>query len=66
MGTGTIIINKDNSVQEFLDCDEIVGYYYDKYLDEYLSTRRVQIKYAKGNIHIIPVKEKEAKFNGNP
>lgn len=48
----------NNVVQEFLNCDETIGYYYDKYFDEYLPTRRIQIKYAKDNIHIIPVKEK--------
>lgn len=60
LGTGTIEVRNDGSVQEFFDCDEIVGYYYDKATGKYVPTKRVQVKYSigKGNIHIIPVKGK--------
>lgn len=60
LGTGIIEIKNDGSIQEFFDCDEIIGYWYDKSAKEYVSTRRVQVKYALGggNIHIIPVEKK--------
>lgn len=60
LGTGIIEIKSDNSVQEFFDCDDTIGYYYDKTAGKYVPTKRVQVKYSigDGNIHIIPVKEK--------
>jgi len=59
LGTGIIEVKNDNSIQEFFDCDDVIGYWYDKSKQEYVPTRRVQVKYAlgNGNIHIIPVKE---------
>lgn len=58
LGTGIVEVKKDKSFQEFFDCDEFVGYYYDKVEGMYKPTKRVQVKYAVGggNIHIIPVK----------
>lgn len=61
LGTGIIEVKNDNSIQEFFDCNEIVGYWYDKTNGKYVPTKRVQVKYstANGNIHIIPVKEQK-------
>ena len=61
LGTGIIEIKNDGSIQEFFDCDDVVGYWYDNTTGKYVATRRVQIKYAlgTGNIHIVPVKEVE-------
>jgi len=44
---------------EFVLCDQVIGYYYNKARGEYVATRCVQVIYAvaKGNIHIVPVKE---------
>ena len=44
---------------EFVLCDQVIGYYYSKARGEYVATRCVQVIYAvaKGNIHIVPVKE---------
>ena len=60
LGTGIIEVKNDNSIQEFFDCDEIVGYWYDKESGEYKPTKRVQVKYSlgDGNIHVIPVRGK--------
>lgn len=56
---GNVQVNSNNEYREYVRCDEVIGYYYDKAKGEYVATRVVQIKYALGsnNIHIIPVKE---------
>lgn len=61
LGTGIVESKGDNSFQEFFDCDDVVGYYFDKESQTYKQTRRVQVKYSvgDGNIHIIPVKEQQ-------
>ena len=59
LGTGVIELRHDGSFQEYIDCDDVIGYYYDKKKGKYMPTKRVQVKYAvgNGNIHIIPVRE---------
>ena len=49
-----------NHYYEYVDCDEVIGYYYSKHDGRYIPTKCAQIAYAIGNknIHIIPVKEK--------
>jgi len=61
LGTGIIEVKNDNSIQEFFDCDDYVGYWYDKGQKKFIATKRVQVKYALGggNIHIIPVMERK-------
>lgn len=56
LGTGVIEVNADGSIQEFFDCDEVIGYYWDNKAGRYVETNRVQVKYSSKNIHIIPVK----------
>ena len=46
----------DGSMQEFFDCDEMIGFYWDKNSKQYVETNRVQVKYSTKNIHVIPVK----------
>lgn len=58
---GDVRVNSDGSYEEFVMCDDVVGYYYSPSKGEYIPTRCVQVKYSLGksqNIHIIPVKEK--------
>ena len=57
-GTGDMIKKADRSFKEFVDCDEITGYSYNKKLGGYVPTYRAQIMYSLGdrNIHIVPVK----------
>ena len=60
-GTGDIIKKADKSFKEFVDCDEIMGYYYHKEEEKYVPTYRTMIIYSLGdqNIHVIPVKKPE-------
>ena len=57
LGTGRLNVKGDGSIQEFFDCDEIIGYYYSKKHGGYVPTNRVQIIYSiQGrNIHVVPV-----------
>ena len=60
-GTGIIEKKADKSFKEFVDCDEIIGYYYHKEEEKYVPTYRTMIIYSLGdqNIHVIPVKKPE-------
>lgn len=63
---GNVRVNADGSFDEFVMCDEVIGYYYSPSKGEYIPTRCAQIKYSLGksqNIHIIPVKEKAVLIN---
>lgn len=55
---GNVQVNSNDEYREFVKCDEVIGYYYDKAQEKYVATDVAQIKYALGdkNIHIIPVK----------
>ena len=55
---GNVQVNSNYEYREFVKCDEVIGYYYDKAQGKYVATDVAQIKYALGdkNIHIIPVK----------
>ncbi len=55
---GNVQVNSNYEYREFVKCDEVIGYYYDKAQGKYVATNVAQIKYALGdkNIHIIPVK----------
>ena len=66
LGTGIIDVKNDNSIQAFIECDDYVGYWYDKGQKKFIATKRVQVKYALGggNIHIIPVMERKWGENG--
>lgn len=57
---GNVRVNADDSYEEFVTCDEVIGYYYSPSKGKYIPTKCAQVKYSlgKGNIHIIPVKEK--------
>lgn len=57
---GDVVVKSDGSFEEYVKCDEIVGYYYSPSKNGYIPTRCVKVKYSLGvkNIHIIPVKEK--------
>ena len=57
-GDGSIGQKTDMSFKEYVDCDEIIGYYYSKEEGKYVPTYRAQIIYSLGdrNIHIVPVK----------
>ena len=58
LGSDSLEITAGGCLQEFFDCDEIIGYNYDVTSQEYMPTKRVQVKYSeKSGIHIIPVKE---------
>ena len=59
LGKGVIELRNDGSFQEYIDCNEVIGYYYNKKQGAYMPTKRLQVKYAvsNGNIHVIPVKE---------
>ena len=56
---GNVQVNNNDEFREYVKCDEVIGYYYDKAQGKYVATKVAQIKYALGgkNIHIIPVKE---------
>lgn len=58
---GNVRVNADYSYDEFVTCDEVIGYYYSPSEKKYIPTKCAQVKYSLGkhnNIHIIPVKEK--------
>ena len=58
IGSDSLEITAGGCLQEFFDCDEVIGYNYDVTSQEYVPTKRVQIKYSeKSGIHYIPVKE---------
>jgi hypothetical protein len=66
--SGNVRINADDSFDEFVMCDEVIGYYYSPCKGEYIPTKCAQVKYSLGkhsNIHIIPAKEKEFSINEN-
>lgn len=52
---GTGIISKKNNY-EYIDADEVIGYYHDKN-GKPIPTKRFVIIHAKGGAHIVPVKE---------
>ena len=56
---GDVIVKKDGSFVEYVQCDEPIGYYYSPYKGKYIETSCAQVKYSLsgGNIHIIPVKD---------
>ena len=58
-GNGSIGQKTDRSFKEYVDCDEIIGYYYCKEEGKYVPTYRAMIIYSLGdkNIHIVPVKK---------
>ena len=60
-GNGEITQKSDRSFKEYVDCDEIIGYSYNKKLGKYVPTYRAQIMYSLGdkNIHVVPVVKRE-------
>ena len=58
-GTGTSHTNPTKAVtDEFVDMDDVIGYYYEKEEAPPIATKRLLIKYSKKGTHIIPVEEK--------
>ena len=56
---GNVQVTASDGYREFVMCDEVIGYYYNKAQGGYVATKCAQVNYATGdkNIHIIPVKE---------
>ena len=57
LGSSTLEAEVGGGFQEFIDCDRPVGEDYDTKKKKFVPTKRVQVKYSKNGIHIIPVKE---------
>ena len=53
MGSDSLMVYPDGSLQEFLDCDEVIGYDFDTYLQDFVPTKRVQIKYSEKAVFTI-------------
>ena len=55
------VIYTPKGPREYVQCNEVVGYYYSKRQGKYIATRCALVIYAlgDGNIHIVPVKESE-------
>ena len=58
LGSSTLEAEVGGGFQEFIDCDRPVVEDYDTKKKKFVPTKRVQVKYSKYGIHIIPVKER--------
>lgn len=59
MGKGKSVRKNDNSISEYFNAGEAIGWTYSRKTGAYVQTRRVCIRYSNSGWHAFPVEEEE-------
>lgn len=59
MGKGKPVRKNDNSISEYFNAGEAIGWTYSRKIGAYVQTRRVCIRYSNSGWHAFPVEEEE-------